>query len=206
MKLHFNPASPYVRIVRVTAHELGIFHELELVQAGIVSPIEAHPNVTVDNPLGKVPTLVTDHGTALYDSRVICEYLVHHAGDLDLLPHEPVSRFRILTLQTLAQGIADAALLARYEGTMRPEELRWQEWTDRQLNRIETGLRDLEQNWLGDLEGITVGTISAAVALSYLLFRFDDIDWRAKHAGLADFYGEFSKRPSMQATELQNPS
>jgi glutathione S-transferase len=108
VKLHFNPASPFVRMVRVTAHEVGVADQIELVPTGGVSPVEVHARVAADNPLGKIPCLVTDHGHSLFDARVICEYLAHHAGRTDLFPHEPVKRFRSLTVQALAHGIADA--------------------------------------------------------------------------------------------------
>jgi glutathione S-transferase len=119
MKLHYSPTSPFARMVLVTAHEVGLADKITLLHAGAVPPTEVHPVITPDNPLGKVPCLVTDHGHALYDSRVICEYLAHHGGR-ELFPDEPVKRFRVLTLQALAQGICDAGVSFRYEtGSLR---------------------------------------------------------------------------------------
>lgn len=206
MKLHFNPASPYVRMVRVTAAEVGLADEIELVHTGMVLPNEAHAAVTADNPLGKIPTLVTDHGHALYDSRVICEYLAHRGGDKDLYPDEPVQRFHILTLQTLAQGICDAAILYRYEMFMRPEELRWQSWADRQMQRMKAAVAEIDANWSETLSSLNGASISVAVMCSYLDFRFPDIGWKNDHKALAEFYEEFSKRPSMTSTGLANPT
>jgi glutathione S-transferase len=206
MKLHFNPASPFVRMVRVTAHEAGLGEQIELVPTGVLSPVEAHPAVTADNPLGKIPCLVTDHGHALYDARVICEYLAHHGGHGGLFPSEPVKRFRVLTIQSLAHGIADAGVLYRYETVMRPEALRWKPFAERQLRRIDDGVDALEGRWADDLGEITAGSVAAACALSYLDFRFADRPWRDARPRLAAFYEEFAKRPSMQASELANPT
>lgn len=206
MKLHFNPASPFVRMVRVTAHEAGVAGDIEIVHTGAVSPVEVHKGIAADNPLGKVPCLVTDHGHALFDSRVICEYLAHHGGHAGLYPHEPVRRFRVLTVQALGQGIAEAAVLYRYETAMRPAALQWEAFASRQLKRIDDALDALEGRWMGDLGEVTVGAITAACALSYLDFRFADRPWREARPRLGAFYEAFAKRPSMQASELANPA
>jgi glutathione S-transferase len=125
MKLFFSPTSPYVRKCMVTAHELGLVERIALL------PSQAHPvnrdaTLVAANPLGKVPTLVTDEGQALYDSRVICEYLDHLGGGR-LFPQD-ATRWNALALQSLGDGLLDAALLARYEDVARPEALRWADW------------------------------------------------------------------------------
>ena len=206
MKLHFNPASPFVRMVRVTAHEAGVADGIENVPTGAVPPVEVHEGIAADNPLGKVPCLVTDHGHALFDARVICEYLAHHGGNAGLYPHEPVRRFRVLTMQALGHGIADAAVLHRYETAMRPEALRWDAFAGRQLGRIDAALDALEGRWIADLREVTAGAITAACALSYLDFRFAHRPWREARPKLADFYEAFANRPSMLASELANPT
>lgn len=200
MKLHHNPASPFVRMVRITAHEVGLTDDIELDHTGVFLPIEVHGAVASDNPLGKIPTLVTEHGHALHDSRVICEYLLHHAGDKELLPDEPVGRFRILTVQSTALGIADAGVSMRYETALRPEEKRWPDWVDRQTTRINSALDHLEANADEDLAGVDLGTIGVATVLGYLDFRWPDWGWRDGRTKLAAFYDSFSQRPSMQAT------
>ena len=200
MKLHHNPASPFVRMVRVTARELGVENQIEEVHTGVFLPVEIHADVNADNPLGKIPALVTDHGTALYDSRVICEYLVHHAGDKTLLPDEPVARFANLTMQALAQGIADSAVNLRYETALRPEELRWADWSERQTARINAALDALESDRAEELDDVHLGTISVACVLGYLDFRWPDWGWRERRPKLSAFYEKFSARPSMQAT------
>ena len=201
MKLHHNPASPFVRMVTATAHELNIFDQLELIDTGVFLPDRINEGVVVDTPLRKIPSLVTDHGTALYDSRVICEYLCHHAGDKELLPDEPVSRFRILTLQSLAVGLMDAGVSLRYETAVRPEEKRWPDWVARQHARMEAGMDDLENNWASELEAINAGTIAVAVVLAYFDFRYGDLGWRDNRPKLAAFYEGFAKRSSMTATQ-----
>lgn len=206
MKLHFNPASPFVRMVLVTAHEAGLADDIELVATGAMSPVEVHPGIAADNPLGRIPCLVTDHGHALYDSRVIGEYLAHHGGHSEILPHEPVKRFRVLTIQALAQGIAEAAVLLRYETVMRPAELQWPAYAERQRARITAALDELEQRWAGDLASLTAASIWTAAMLSYLDFRFADWPWRETRPQLAAFYEAFAQRPSMQATKLTNPA
>ncbi len=202
MKLHHNPASPFVRTVMMLAHELNIADQIEEIDTGVFLPDRVNDGVASDNPLGKIPALITDHGSVLYDSRVICEYLCHHAGNKELLPDEPVSRFRILTLQSLAIGLMDAGVSRRYETSVRPEEKRWPEWVARQHVRMEAGLDELENNWADELANVNVGSIAAAAVLAYFDFRYGDLDWRDARPKLAAFYQSFAERPSMVATPL----
>jgi glutathione S-transferase len=203
MKLHGTMISPFVRTVMMTAYELGLADKVTLVESGLVSPVAPHAEVTRHNPLGKIPCLVTNHGHPLYDSRVICEYLCHHAGDKTLLPDEPVRRFRILTLQALAMGMGEAAVTVRYETVARPAEFRWDAWAERQIERIVASLDDLESHWKSDLGSITAGTVACAAVLGYLDHRFSDLGFRNGRPALAAFYNRFSARPSMAATKLQ---
>ncbi len=203
MKLYGTLISPFVRTVMMTAYELGLADRITLLDPGSVSPIEPNAEITRHNPLGKIPCLVTNHGHPLYDSRVICEYLCHHAGDKTLLPDEPVRRFRILTLQALALGTAEAAVAWRYEMVSRPAEYRWASWAERQMTRIVAALDDLEAHWKGDLGSITAGSIACAATLGYLDFRLADIAWRNGRPSLAAFYDRFAARRSMEATKIQ---
>lgn len=203
MKLHGTMISPFVRTVMMTAHEVGLADRITLVESGFVSPIEPHAEISRHNPLGKIPCLVTDHGHPLYDSRVICEYLCHRAGDKTLLPDEPVRRFRILTLQALALGMGEAVVAWRYEVVARPAEFRWAAWGERQIERIVAALDDLEGHWKGELGSITAGSVACAAVLGYIDFRLGDIGFRNGRPVLAAFYDRFSARPSMAATKLQ---
>lgn len=185
-------------MVLVTAHETDQMGDFEDLEVAAILPIEKLDTVASDNPLGRIPTLVTDDGDAIFDSRVICAYLADRAGNGDI---HPSTDFRVMTLFALVQGFCDTAVNLRYETFLRPEELRWDQWIGRQRERLENTLDELEKNWASDLQGVNVGTIGVAVALGYMDFRYPDLDWRASHPALAKFFEDFSARPSMKATE-----
>ena len=198
MKLFFSPTSPYVRKCMVTAHELGLVERITLL------PSQAHPvnrdaTLVAANPLGKVPTLMTDDGQALYDSRVICEYLDHLGGGR-LFPRD-ATRWNALALQSLGDGLLDAALLARYEDVARPEALRWTDWRRGQIDKIHTSLAALEAGKPTVDDAVHIGNITVGCALWYLDLRYgEEIAWRSTHPQLAAWYARFGARPSMQAT------
>lgn len=197
LQLYFNPASPYVRKVRVTAHELGLNGEIELLSVSL-TPVSPHEGVRSSNPIGKIPALITEDGTTLYDSPVICEYLDARAGGNRIFPAVGAGRWTALRRQALADGIMDAAVLIRYEQAVRPEELRWREWADGQFLKIRTGLDALERE---DLQGVfDIGTISIACALGYLDLRFASEGWRTSRPRLAAWAAAIAKRPSVAAT------
>ncbi|MDE2262775.1 MAG: glutathione S-transferase [Gammaproteobacteria bacterium] len=202
MKLYFNPASPYVRKVRVTAHELGLSDKIELISVSL-TPVSPHAGVRSSNPVGKIPALITEEGTALYDSPVICEYLEALAGGNRIFPAAGPVRWTALRRQALADGIMDAAVLTRYEQAVRPKELRWQEWADGQLLKIRTALDALEREELQDV--FDIGTISVACALGYLDLRFADEGWRKSRPRLAAWAAAIGKRPSLAATAPPPP-
>ena len=200
MKLHSNPASPYGRKVKVVAHETGLFQRLAIhnLQTSAVGP---DLGLVADNPLGKIPCLVLDDGGALYDSRVICEYLdTLHEGRAAV----PRGRRRALGGVAAAgagDGIMDAALLARYETFLRPEELRWPAWVDGQLDKVQRALDRIEAVEAPGFGGrVDIGTITIACALGYLDFRFATLGWRERRPALAAWFEDFAARPSMQAT------
>lgn len=200
MKLYYSPASPYARKCLVCAHELGLADRIELIPVS-VSPVTPNPAINQHNPLGKVPALLTDDGLALYDSRVICEYL-NTLGGGTLIPTQTSARWQTLTRQALADGLQDAALLARYETAMRPTELRWEEWLHGQLEKIRLGLEQLERTTQQWSQHMDIGAISLACALGYLDFRHASYDWRSAFPGIKHWYAAFSLRPSMQATAI----
>lgn len=197
MKLFSSRASPYARKVAVAAHEAGLIDRIEIVGA-LVSPTGVNDEVNAANPLGKVPTLVLDDGSALFDSRVIVEYLDSLAGGR-LVPAAP-ERWRVLKEQAIADGLMDAALLARYERALRPPELKWDDWEAGQIAKITRALDLLEATFRPAASAPTLGDIAVACALQYLDFRFADLDWRAGRPKLAAFEAAFAPRPSMQAT------
>lgn len=202
MKLFHSAASPYVRMVMATAWESGQVEDIELLPSAVL-PVKADQTVLPHNPLSKVPTAILDDGSALYDSRVICEYLdAQRKEGPRLFPAEGPARWRALTLFALAQGLLDAALLARYEGVLRPAEKRWDDWLAGQMAKIDAALAELERNWVGHLEGtLDIGAIGVACALGYLDFRFADHDWRGKAPKLAAWYEGFAERRSLKETQ-----
>ena len=197
MKLYYTPASPYVRKVRVLAMETDLMGGIELAKVTI-TPTSPDADVCADNPIGKIPTLVLDDGCALYDSRVICEYLDGlHAG-AHLFPDNGNARWTALRRQALADGILDSAVNTRYETSLRPEELRWADWVNNQMAKIRRSLDVLEGEPMGD--GVDIGTISVACALGYLDFRYSDERWRDSRPRLATWFEKFAQRPSMSET------
>lgn len=198
MKIYFSPFSPYVRKCLVAGHELGLNDRIRLLPSN-AGPIQRDKEIIAKNPLGKVPTFITDDGQVLYDSRVICEYLDDLAGG-NLFPRAGSVRWAALTLQSLGDGILDGALLARYEDVARPEALRWSEWRAGQLDKAETSLAHLDSH-PEMLEGrVDIGSLTVACALWYLDLRFANFDWRSRHAGVASWFAKFSERPSLQGT------
>ncbi len=197
MKLYYIPASPYVRKVRVLAIETGLMGGIELAKVTI-TPTAPDADLCADNPIGKIPTLVLDDGSALYDSRVICEYLDGlHAG-ARLFPDNGDARWTALRRQALADGILDAAVNTRYEAFLRPEGLRWADWVDHQMAKIRRSLDVLEGEPMGD--GVDIGTISVACALGYLDFRYSDEGWKDSRPKLAAWFEKFAQRRSMSET------
>ncbi len=201
MKLFFAHASPFARKVMATAHEAGLADKIELMVLTGVTPIERNSDIGGQNPLAKIPTLVLDNGEALYDSRVICEYLDDLNKGAKLFPPAGPQRFRALRHQALGDGIMDAAVGIRYETFLRPEDKRWPQWVDGQMIKIGAALDGFAAA-LGSepAPDVTIGDIAAACALGYLDFRQPDHDWRTSRPSLTSWYEEFSARPSMRAT------
>ena len=198
MQLIYAAASPFARKVRVLAHEAGLLERIELLDTAVL-PTTLNEQVNARNPLGKIPVLLTDDGEALYDSRVICEYLDTLHQGRKVLP-EGAARWQVLRLAALADGLMDAALLARYERGVRPAELQWSAWLDGQLGKVQRALAELERQ-VGQLQGpLDLAQIGVACALGYLDFRFADIDWRVSHPGLAAFQQAFAQRDSMRSS------
>ncbi len=199
MKLFFNPASPFVRKVRVAARETGQDKKIEEISSA-VSPVKANTDLAKANPLVKIPTLVTDDGMSLFDSPVICEYLDSLHSGRKLFPAAGAARWSALRLQAVGDGILDAGILCRYEMMLRPQERQWSDWVAGQKDKWHAGLNLLEQE-ARTLDGEpTIGSITVGCALGWLDFRYGDDDWRKGRPQLTRWYEQFSARPSMQAT------
>jgi glutathione S-transferase len=199
VKLLYSQTSPFVRKVMVLAHEAGLAQRLEKLPVS-VAPVTPNEAVAAANPLSKVPALLLDDGTVLYDSAVIVEYLDTVHDGVPLVPRAGAPRWAALRRQAAADGLLDAAILVRYETVLRPEPLRWPEWIDGQMRKVRQTLAAFEAEATALGPSVTIGEIAIACALGYLDFRYASEDWRARHPGLADFYARFSARPSMQAT------
>ena len=198
MKLFYSAASPYVRKCLVAAIELGLRDRIEFL-ASAAHPVNRDQGIVAHNPLGKVPTLITDDGTVLYDSRVICEYL-NALGHGELIPQPGPARWTALVEQSLADGIMDAAILARYETSTRPEPLRWNDWTTGQLDKVTCGLAELERRATGFGGRVDLGTVAVGCGLGYLDFRFPSLSWRENRPDTSKWFEQFGGRASMVAT------
>lgn len=200
MTLCYSPSSPFVRKVMVLLHETGQVERVALQNAQL-TPINTDAGVVASNPAGKLPALRLADGTALHDSRVICEYLDQQHVGAPLIPASGSARWRRLTLASLADAILDAAVLSRYETFLRPEEKRWDNWLDGQSEKIERALAYFEQEALAEIHShFDIAAIGLACALGYLDLRQPELGWRERNPGLAGWYAEVSQRPSMQAT------
>lgn len=197
MKLIYASASPFVRKVHVVLIETGLIDDTQLVQV-TTTPVNSDENAIAANPSGKIPALLIEDGSAIYDSRVICRYLNARAGG-DLYPEADI--WKLLTLEATADAIMDAAVLMTYEKRIRPEDMVYAPWIESQWAKAERTIIALNNDWMDMLNGpLTIGQIAVASALNYVDFRHPDRDWRGAAPSLATWYGEFSKRPAMIAT------
>jgi glutathione S-transferase len=204
MKLLASLASPYTRKVRVVLAEKKIECELELVD---VNPVENPVNPS--NPLGKVPTLLLDDGTALYDSRVIVEFLDARSPINRLIPDETRDRVGVRRWEALADGVLDAGLLVRYE-TLRDKGERSQTWTDKQVARMHRAMalmaRDLDGRTWCHGDRYSLADIAVGCAIGWLGFRKPgDVDWEAEYTPVAKHYRKLMERAAFADTVPQVP-
>lgn len=202
MKLYARPASPFARKVRVLIIETGLTDEIEIIMLKSIE--EARERVPEHNPLGKVPALELDNGESVIDSRVISEYLDSLHSGASLFPAGGWERWHALRLQSMGDGIGDAAVLMGAEG-MRPEAQRSSDAIARQWGKITktTGLLEDHMDWLRG--GLNIGQIAVATGLGYADFRLDDFEWRDGRPKLAAWIGEFNERASMKETFFERP-
>ena len=199
MKLFWSSRSPFVRKVMVTAHELGLAGRIRAERV-VVSAAAPNSEVMAANPLNKIPTLVLDDGTALYDSRVICEYLDTLHDGPRLFPADAGARFAALRRQALGDGLMDTILL-RLGEQARPAATQSEKHLSAYRLKIAAALDRLESEADGLAGALGIGHIAIGCALAHLDFRFAADDWRAGHPRLAQWYGQFAGRPSLRATE-----
>ena len=198
MKLIGANASPYVRKVRIVMAEKRIDF-----QYVVDNPWDANTGVPDANPLGKIPALVMDDGGAVFDSRVIVEYLDTITPVNKLIPASGRARVEVRCWEALADGICDAAILARLEAN-RPQGEQSAAWITRQLGKVDHALaaaaRGLADKAWCSGTAYTLADIATGVALGYLDFRFPQIDWRERHANLARLAEKLAKRASFADT------
>lgn len=188
MILYSSPASPFGRKVRIAAAVLGLKERIDI---RAVDLNNAADPLFGANPLGKIPVLELEDGTAVYDSRVILDHLDRIAGGGAIIPADAAGRLRALTLQAAADGILDAGILQVYEKRYRPEDKRHQPWIDRQAAKVARTLDALEAAPPARGGSVTVGDITLACALGYLDFRFAG-EWRSGHPALVAWLDDFA--------------
>jgi len=198
MKLIGSLTSPYVRKVRIVMAEKRIDYEFVA-----ENPWDAGTKVPDANPLGKVPTLVMEDGGAVFDSRVIVEYLDTINPVNKLIPASGRARVEVCCWEALADGICDAAILARLEG-QRPKAQQSPAWITRQMSKVEQGLAAAARG-LGDKpwcagNTFTLADIATGTALGYLEFRYAQIGWRATYPNLAKLADKLAARSSFADT------
>ena len=201
MKLIGSTSSPYVRKVRV------VMAEKKLDYAFVTEDVwSADTTIAESNPLGKVPCLVMEGAEALFDSRVIVEYLDTLSPVGKLIPAVGRERAEIKTWEALADGVLDAAILARLEATWagRTKAQRSQAWVDRQLVKVNAAIKAMARG-LGDKPfcgGIhfSLADVAVGCALGYLDFRFPELDWRSENPNLVRLYDKLLQRPSFADT------
>lgn len=199
LTLYTSPTSPFARKVTASARVLGLFDRLTLIQSA-PHPVTRDARVVAANPLGKVPTLVLEDGSTLFDSRVIVEYLASLVPGQTLLPERGRGRFAVLRQQALGDGLLDAALLLRYESLVRDESERSPAWIGGQFEKIASALAIIEAE-VDTFDGqLTLGTITYAAALGFLDFRLPEHDWRRDHPRSAAWFAEIDALPPLAAT------
>lgn len=198
LTLRSSPASPFGRKVKLSASLLGLTDRIQIVDADTTNPEDT---LRQQNPLGKIPALVLENGEALYDSRVIVEYLDHLAGGGRILP-TGWDRFVALREQALADGIMDAALLQVYEGRWRAEDRREQKWVEHQADKVRRGLDYAEAHLSTPHPTLHIGHIALACALGYLDLRMGG-RWRETYPKLVAWLGDFESRvPAFAKTRV----
>lgn len=196
MTLHWSPRSPYVRKVMICAHELGLVDRLTLVRS-VAAMLKPNPAIMAANPLSKIPTLVRDDGSTLFDSVVICEYL-NELAQGSLFPREGEARWQALRWHAFGDGLLDALILWRNE---RERAAPLQQLVDAFDLKVHASLRllDAEAEQLAQAP-LSIGTLTIGCALGYADYRFDTLGWRSVAPRLAAWHAELAQRASFQAT------
>ncbi len=193
-------SSPYVRKVRIVMAEKRLEYQLELEDVW-----SSDTRIQDANPLGKVPCLIMEDGGALFDSRVIVEYLDTLTPVSKLIPANGRERAEVRTWEALADGVMDAAILVRLEQTQRPAQEQSQKWIDRQMNKVHAAVASMshglaEKSWCNG-NAYSLADIAVGCALGYLDFRFKHVNWRYEHPNLERHYEKLAARQSFVDTQ-----
>ncbi|HYZ21165.1 MAG TPA: glutathione S-transferase N-terminal domain-containing protein [Rhodopila sp.] len=194
MKLYYSPTSPYVRKVMACAIIRGLDGRIE---KHTTNPHESPPDLLADNPLSKVPCLVTDDGVSLFGSQLICEYIDSLGDALTLFPPQGATRWRALKFQSLGDGILDAAVPCRGE-LQKPKEAARDAQIARYKAAISRAVDVLESD--PPHKHVDIGSITVACALGYLDFRFAADPWRSGHPKLTAWYEAFAQNKGIAET------
>ena len=200
MKLLHSPTSPFARKVRIVAAEKKLELELEF-----ADPWKPNAELAKVNPLGKVPALIMDDGSSVFDSRVIVEYLDGLSPVHRLIPDTSRDRILVKRWEAIADGLCDAAIIARLEASRPDQNESSARQITRQRDKVGACIDEMARE-LGDREycvgnALSLADIAAGCALGYLKFRYPDITWETAHPGLARLYKKLSARPSFKATD-----
>src|SRR5665213_4088624 len=197
MKLSFSPSSPFGRMLRIAAIELGLLDKIEFMPATVVpaQPNEEYSRLT---PLKKLPVLVLDNGDVILDSYVIVEYLDELAGGGKLIPASGPARWKVKSEHSMLQGMLDSMLLCRYERMVRPKELQWTAWADDHWNRAWKGMARFENHPDVLSRPFDISQIALVCVLGYADFRFADCGWQKAYPKLNAFHQKMLERPSIK--------
>ncbi|MDO9526427.1 MAG: glutathione S-transferase [Gemmobacter sp.] len=202
MKLHWSPRSPFVRKVMIVLHETGLLAQVDCVRSVVAVHLPPNAAVIADNPLGKIPTLVTEDGKAVFDSRVICEYLDLRAGS-GLFPSDPAARLDQLCWQALADGVTHILLVWRTE--LSRETGPWPAVTKGWQAKLRAAMARLEDEAPALMTApFGIGHVAVIAAIGQLDFRWPDCAWRDHFPKLAALAAQLSSRPSVEATAVQD--
>ena len=199
MKIIGSVTSPYVRKVRIVLAEKKI--EADFVLENVWA---AETTIGQTNPLGKIPSLVMDDGSAVFDSRVIAEYVDTLSPVGKLIPADGRERAVVKTWEALGDGVLDAGILARLEATWRPAEQQSPAWIARQMSKIDAALKSMsiglgESNYCHNNQ-FSLADVAVGCALGYLDFRFPSVDWRTQYPNLDQLHQLLMQRQSFQDT------
>ena len=192
MKLYQIPGSPYVRLTKATAYLKGLTGRLELIN-------RTDAGIQTHNPLNKVPTLITDDGETLIESRLIAQYLDEIGEGVHLYPLDSKARRAVLQREAVVLGVLDAAVLRKME-TRRPEGQRSEQWDNRQKLKVEHGLDLIEASIEDFTDAGTIVPVELGCLLGYLDRDFPDYDWRTGRAGLSQWWENYQTSPAMVTT------